>query len=479
MSGMAAGSTVAMASEGEPTGQQFYVATNGNDANSGTEPAEAWRTIQKAMNSATPGSTVNIMAGTYRERLTLNVSGSEGNHITFQPNGFSVPVGGCGGYTGVACGGDQVILDYAHLGTVTDGVPFLLISRRSHIRVQGLTFQNLTCAGPMQQGVRIDSGSSFIEFRHNKFLNNQNTHHAFDGTNALLHFRIWSPAHHITVYGNEIGHIKSQMSEALTASGTNATGIIFERNWIHDTDGIGIDLHGGANHYAVRHNKLEHIGKLRDGTWSYGMQHVAVYNDGGHTGIVEGNLVSDGGIAYQALSEPGQPATHNVTFRNNVAERCHVGILVGTWYSSTDGSSVSYINVFNNTFYGNHVGVHIQPMTSTTVNWKNNIFANNGTSYFNPLNWDHGTADYNLYFGGGVGPGSVLTADPLFNNADQGDYGLRNASPAIDAGDPASSAELVGSADFQNGPRIVGERIDLGAYEVQGGGMELTPIAGH
>src|SRR5438093_12091635 len=104
--------------------QQFYVATTGSDANSGMSTSAPWRTIQKAMNGATAGSTVNILAGTYHERLTMNVQGTAGNYITFQPYNFSVPSGGCGGYTGITCGGDQVIIDYAYLGTVTDSVPF-------------------------------------------------------------------------------------------------------------------------------------------------------------------------------------------------------------------------------------------------------------------------------------------------------------------------------------------------------------------
>ena len=96
--------TISLSGSGVPpvsTGSQFYVSPTGNDANSGTSSSAPWRTIQKAMNSATAGSVVNIMAGTYHERLTLGVSGTAGNYITFQPNGFSVPSGGCGGYTGV------------------------------------------------------------------------------------------------------------------------------------------------------------------------------------------------------------------------------------------------------------------------------------------------------------------------------------------------------------------------------------------
>jgi hypothetical protein len=449
-----------------PTGTQFYVATTGDDSNPGTL-SQPWRTIQKAMNSATPGSTVNIRGGTYRERLVLNVSGSAGNYITFQPYGFS-GAPSCGGYTGLACGGEQVLLDYAYLGTNTSTTPLFHITGKSYIRVQGLTFQNLTCTGPMQQLLRIDGASSFVEFRHNRFLNNRNIYPYFDWTSALLHIRVWSPSNNITFYGNEIGNIRSNASEALTFTGPGATAIRIERNWIRDTDGIAIDLLNGANNYVVRANKLEYIGKLRDGTWSYGRQHPAIYNDGGSRGIIEGNIVLDSGYAFQALSEPGLPTTYDVTFRNNVAVRCHTGILLGTWYSSTDGSTVRDIKVFNNTFYGNAVGVLVRPMVSSTVVWRNNIFASNGTNYANPLGWNPGTAAHNLYSGGNVGPGwSNVTADPQFTSVGALDFRLRSTSPAVNAGDPDATTTQVGTVDRAGDPRIRGGRVDIGAHELQ------------
>ncbi len=128
-----------------PTTSYYVDSISGSDGNSGLQ-SSPWRTIQKAMNSATAGSTVNIKGGTYHERLALNVSGTAGNYITFQPAGYDGT--GCGasiaanGY--VTCSGDQVILDYAYLGTVTgsDYTPFLNINNRSYVKIQGLTFQN-------------------------------------------------------------------------------------------------------------------------------------------------------------------------------------------------------------------------------------------------------------------------------------------------------------------------------------------------
>jgi hypothetical protein len=424
-------------------------------------------TIQKAMNSATPGSVVNIRAGTYHERLALHVSGAPGNYITFQPYGFNVPSGGCGGYTGVPCGGDQVILDYAALGTVTDGIPLLQISDQHYAVIQGLTFQNLTCNGAMQQGVRIDSNSSYIEFTRDIFLNHKNIHPFFDGTAALLFFRIWH-SDYVTVNANEFGNINTVMSEVLTVN-DGATNTLIENNYVHDTDGIAISAWSGANNFSFIGNKAEYIGIRRDGTVWYKNPTVAIYDDGGHSGTIERNMVSYSGVGYEALAEPGQPDAHDITISNNIAQHCvSAGIVIGTWYSTTSGSSIYSVSVYNNTFYSNKVGVEILPMTSATIIWENNIFANNEMNYYNPLNWGVGKTGYNLYYGSNVGPGpNNLTSNPLFANAATGNFSLQSIAPAINGGDPNTPQSAVGLFDYAGRARVQGGIIDIGAYEMR------------
>jgi hypothetical protein len=444
----------------------YYVAPNGSDTNPGTLSAP-WLTIQKAMNSATPGSIVNIRAGTYRERLSLNVSGTAGSYITFQPYGFTVPSGGCGGYTGITCGGDQVILDYTYLETVTDGIPLLRISDQNYARIQGLTFQKLTCNGAMQQGIRIDSHSSYIEFNQNRFLKSKNIYPYVDGTAALLFFRIWK-SNYVTVSGNEFGNINTVMSEVLTVS-DGATNTIIQNNYVHDTDGIAISAWSGANNFSFVGNKAEYIGIRRDGIVWYNNPAVAIYNDGGYSGIIERNMVSYAGVGYESLAESGQPDAHDIVISDNIAENCvAAGIVIGTWYSTTSGSSIYNLNVSNNTFYNNNVGIQILPMTSTTVTWENNIFANNNTNYYNPLSWDPGKTGYNLYYGSNVGPGSNnLTGNPLFSNALAGNFSLQSTSPAINAGDPNTPQRAVGALDYAGNRRVQGGVIDIGAYEAR------------
>src|SRR5205823_14625638 len=144
-----------------------------------------------------------------------------------------------------------------------------------YIRIQGLTFQNLTCLGSMQQGVKIASSSNYIDILQNKFLHNQNNG-AWDGTNALLHFYVRSPASNITVRGNEFGYIVSNYSETLSLYAITGT-VVLENNYLHDLDGIGIDVGSGSSNGTVRGNVLEYVSIKRDGTVWYNSPSNAIY----------------------------------------------------------------------------------------------------------------------------------------------------------------------------------------------------------
>lgn len=62
------------------------VATNGNDANPGTA-AKPLKTVQAAINKATPGTTIKIHKGTYNQQLIIRKSGKPGAPITMTAAG--------------------------------------------------------------------------------------------------------------------------------------------------------------------------------------------------------------------------------------------------------------------------------------------------------------------------------------------------------------------------------------------------------
>jgi parallel beta-helix repeat protein len=62
----------------------LYVAPNGSDANDGTAPARAVKTIQRAADLARAGDLVSIAAGVYRESVRVAASGTAAQPIVFR-----------------------------------------------------------------------------------------------------------------------------------------------------------------------------------------------------------------------------------------------------------------------------------------------------------------------------------------------------------------------------------------------------------
>jgi hypothetical protein len=60
-----------------------YISPNGSDANPGTSPSQPWVTFNHAIDKLQPGDTLCIMDGTYYQSLDIDISGSQGNPITF------------------------------------------------------------------------------------------------------------------------------------------------------------------------------------------------------------------------------------------------------------------------------------------------------------------------------------------------------------------------------------------------------------
>lgn len=63
------------------------------------------------------------------------------------------------------------------------------------------------------------------------------------------------------------------------------------------------------------------------------------------------------------------------------------------------------------------------------------------------------------------GAGNIGTPNPLFVNQGAGDLRLLNGSPLVDTGDPAGLTANESTTDLAGGPRIVGPRRNIGAFE--------------
>jgi len=124
----------------------YFVSPSGNNSNAGTSTDQSWQTIQYAVGSVSAGDTINIMQGTYNEKINITVSGAPDNDITFR------------NYNN-----DIVILS----GSTLPAYEYIMqIENQQHIRIKGLKFQNY------QQLVAIGIiiiNSSYIYIEENEF----------------------------------------------------------------------------------------------------------------------------------------------------------------------------------------------------------------------------------------------------------------------------------------------------------------------
>lgn len=451
----------------------YYVSTTGDDANPGTDPALAWRTIQKAFNSATPGSTVNVMAGKYNERPVLNVSGNATDgFITFQASG-------------------KAVISAKKI----PGADVVSINNRNYVKIVGFEIRdNLKVSNG--SGIRLTEANSFIEIRNNRITN-------MKGTNAMgITVYGTEPTRGISnlvIDGNEVFKIQPARSEAIVLNG-NVHQFIVSNNYVHHVNNIGIDFIGGegrspdpatdfARNGVVVGNRITQAVNKGGGRDSAG-----IYVDGAENITVERNHVwrNDVGIVVNALNASrvarGIVVRDNVVVNNNRA-----GISIGG--SDLLTGQVQDSRVTNNTLYRNDAKrtgsgeIRIQYASNNLI--LSNIVSGRGGSLLMNVEPTAGAnvSNHNLFFSPD-GPGRARFAlgrrrvsglndyraasgqeaasvwgNPLLAKPARNDVRIAANSPAVNAGDPAFVLGL-GELDIELQARLLGPRVDIGADEV-------------
>ncbi|MGC3997819.1 MAG: right-handed parallel beta-helix repeat-containing protein [Anaeromyxobacter sp.] len=468
-------------------------AAAGNDANAGTSAAP-WKTISKAARTAQPGDVVNIRSGTYRERVTVTVSGTAGAPITFQP---------AAGAT-VAIVGDPAFA----------GNPLLYVNGQHDLRFVGLQVRDYATTR-VTYGVRIQDSSS-VELDGLK-VSGISSGAAGMAALPVIVFgtKAASPTRNIVVRRSEIASSNTNPGQALTVLG-NVDGFRLEGNFIHDVNGIGIDVAGntGATVPAsppagyvydpatdrARNGSVNGNTVLRCGT-------IGIYLQGAWNDLVERNTVrSCGAAGIEIAAEirartPGPSAATTSASGNTVRDNVVFDITnaanaaadapafaLGAW-SSTYGP-VRSSTVTNNLFRSSRGTVIVNPQVSGLV-FENNLVVTTATGttgsigivsdhtgvtsanrfdhnlywWASPPHWDVGSGYYTSLAALRSGTGREAhgrTGDPLFVNGAGGDFHVQPGSPAVGAGDAAVVSP--GELDRAGGPRVVGV-VDIGPYE--------------
>ncbi|MBP5427419.1 MAG: right-handed parallel beta-helix repeat-containing protein [Clostridiales bacterium] len=424
----------------------YYVSKNGNDKNKGSYE-KPFKTIQKALDIAKAGDTVNIREGTYNEQLTVRASGTKNSPICIR------------NYKN-----DNVIVDGYNKSTKNSNgnIALLSIINKSYVEVKGIEFKNLsTDTKNVVHGIFVSGYGDGVSIKNCK-VHHIETRHTSHKANAhgisVYGFESDRPISNITIDGNEVYKCKLGCSESVVLNG-NVTNFTVTNNIIHDNDNIGIDFIGHEG--TVDSSKKD---RARDGVcignYVYNItsrhNHVyegsacadGIYVDGGKNILIERNIVKNCDIGISASSEHEGKDAENIIIRNNLITDClsYAGITLGG--ADSDNGLAKNVKIYNNTIYHCSIGIVIQNANSSSNEIANNIIYK---SVREPI---YGKVRKNKVL-------NNFTENPSFVNESKGDFRLKENSPAINKGINVD----YGDYDLDKNARVSNGTVDMGCYE--------------
>jgi hypothetical protein len=473
--------------------QIYYVSNSGSDSYTAVQAqntATPWKTIQYACNNSTPGTTIEIMAGTYYEQISVPVSGSKaGGYITLT------------NYKG----GQVVINGNANTTTL------LTISSQNYIKIDGLEFYN--CIGNNSIGIFIDGTSNNIE------ITNNTVHHIYwnssvaavpnsaDNAQPLIVYGDSVIAvQNITIQGNNFYDNATGFSETCTLDG-NVDGFSIANNQVHNNQNIGIDIagnYGTSPNQATDHARNGFVKGNK--VWKchsvYDSSAAGIYVDGGENITVENNESYNNDWGIEIGCEQPKDTTANIKVRDNNLYRNGGGMQLGGYNGPINTGRVINSEISNNTFFANDTLVRgngeLSLSYSENCSFYNNIFYSTSNVIIS-AGWNSGNSlgfkfDYNRYYS--IGSDSVNTtysygtfsytgisnyksgsgfdvhsyfSNPSFTDTAHSALNLHllPSSTCINNGMPGFPIDT-SERDYDGNTRIIGGKIDIGADEYQG-----------
>ena len=426
------------ARRGKDGDRHYSVAPWGDDGNSGGID-DPWFSLQHAVDRLTPGATLLIRGGTYREHVTMGQSGGEGDPIVvrvFQGEeaeldgekvGWKYGFNFASGVSFVALSGLKV-KNYAEYG-------FALWGENRGIKLAGL--EAFSCG----TGLRIISAKDLLVERCNFYNNNAGL---VISPGPVVTARI----EHTRSCGNE-GH--GMPDGFLLDSGED---IVLEKCYAESNAGngfncltsntvisAGVARENGANGIKCGGDGYRLVNCIVDGNGKAG-----IFVFGGGRYELYNNLTIKCGLNgdYGLAAVAGEnPLTARVTLVNNIFAHNYGGVYL---------SGAAVLEKEDHNIYWSHEDAEIA--TGSYRYGRNEI---NGSVWFK----ETGRGEHSF------------CRDPLFVDPGSHDFRLCKNSPAIDRG----TGEGAPALDVNDSIRPQGRGFDIGPYESAEGSI-VPPSAG-
>lgn len=431
-----------LANDIQPDQQQIYVALTGKDSNPGTFK-KPLRSIQKAVDKLGPGKTVILLAGTYNlvRPIAITAKGNSDNWVVIK------------GENGVRVILDGINVHIPDSGTYPRNNGLIQVENAAYVRIQNIHVRNSRRAG-----INIQD-SRYIDV-----INCTSENSLSPGIAA------WQHCAYIRILGNTVINAnnmkmswtpykgKEAPHEAISMAGPQH----FEVAWNHvyNCDKEGIDVKETSTFGIVHHNYVHHLkrqGLYIDG-WFGQLSDIEMYD----------NVVHDCEAGIAISSEEG-PNTQNLKIHHNlIYNNRATGLFFSRWGADRPREN---IDIYNNTFYRNgwghnfsgdpqywlNGGCYFYSTNIKDVRIYNNIFSKNfpfeiGHSARFEHNWindknihisnnliqDINTIKYPIYLQTwlkdsvySITGTHTVSGDPMFVDAENGDFRLKRNSPAI------------------------------------------------
>ena len=395
----------------------YYVATTGNDSNSGSITSP-FQTLGKALTQVIPGDTIFLRGGTYYKELNstkavliINISGTSKQWITI-----------------CAYHGEKPVFDFSTV-TPSDRQYGLIIENSKYITIKKLEFKNLRMSGSSGNSYGVCSiNSSYITF-------DQIVSHDHQGVGIQVRGNsTFNIVKNCDSYNNYDILAGGQDADGIQLCYINDTCINYVqgcRMWNNSDDGLDLWENNGIVYVT--------------GNWAW---HNG-FDKGGTTATGNGEGFKLGKTTSVYTGKTRRYVYNNLAFYNKQS-----GLV------QSEGECPMFI--YNNTAYQNYMSGFGFPGTkSVGIIFRNNLScSNNGYKY---ISSNH-TQEYNSW------NLSHVPANSDFASVDStGVTGVRNQNGSLPG---LNFLKLAASSYYINtgidvGLNFLGKAPDLGAYEKQ------------